>query len=66
MRDPGQIAFCRVRKIIEDMFGKFSTYDTVLPEVGTSYPFFYIGESFQNDELSVSYTHLTLPTTSRV
>lgn len=51
MRDPGQIAFCRVRKIIEDMFGKFSTYDTVLPEVGTSYPFFYIGESFQNDEL---------------
>lgn len=51
MRDPGQIAFCRVRKIIEDMFGKFAIYDTVLPEVGTSYPFFYIGESFQNDEL---------------
>nr|DAU39594.1 MAG TPA: hypothetical protein [Caudoviricetes sp.] len=51
MRDPGQIAFCRVRKIIEDMFGKFSIYDTVLPEVGTSYPFFYIGESFQSDEL---------------
>ena len=51
MRDPGQIAFCRIRKIIEDNFGKFATYDTVLPEVGTSYPFFYIGESFQSDEL---------------
>lgn len=51
MRDSGQIAFCRVRKIIEDVFGKFAIYDTVLPEVGTSYPFFYIGESFQNDEL---------------
>lgn len=51
MRDPGQIAFCRVRKIIEENFGKFATYDTVLPEVGTSYPFFYIGESLQNDEL---------------
>lgn len=51
MRDPGQIAFCRVRKIIEENFGKIATYDTILPEVGTSYPFFYIGESFQNDEL---------------
>lgn len=51
MRDPGQIAFCRVRKIIEENFGKIATYDTVLPEVGTSYPFFYIGESFQNDDL---------------
>lgn len=51
MRDPGQIAFCRIRKIIEDNFGKFATYDTVLPEVGMSYPFFYIGESFQSDEL---------------
>jgi hypothetical protein len=51
MKDPGQIAFCRVRKIIEELFGPYGIYDTVLPEVGTSYPFFYIGESFQNDEL---------------
>lgn len=51
MKDPGQIAFRRVRKIIEESFGQFAIYDTVLPEVGTSYPFFYIGESFQNDEL---------------
>ena len=51
MRDPGQIAFCRVRKIAEELLGKSGVYDTVLAEVGTSYPFFYIGESFQNDEL---------------
>lgn len=51
MKDPGQIAFRRVRKIIEESFGRYTIYDTVLPEVGTSYPFFYIGESFQNDEL---------------
>ena len=36
MKDPGQIAFCRVRKIIEELFGPYGIYDTVLPEVGTS------------------------------
>lgn len=51
MKDPQQVAFCIARRAAENIVGPDKVFDTILPSVGAGYPFFYIGETFQTDNM---------------